>query len=111
MWALVRWEYVECEKSTLLDFFKSGVTATHFSANERLGVQLSESQIGSWIRRCGEERRSVEVGCGHMREISGKRIASLTADRVGGVVVVVVRGIIGVGDRAVRSSDSVGGGE
>ena len=34
-----------------------------------------------------------------------------TADRVGGVVVVVVRGIIGVGDRVVRSSDSVGGGE
>ena len=77
MGALVRWEYVECEKSTLLDFFKFGGTATHFSANESLRVQLSESQIGSWIRRCGEERRSVEVGCGHMREISGKRIASL----------------------------------
>jgi len=34
-----------------------------------------------------------------------------TADRVGGVVVVVVRGIIGVDDRVVRSSDSVGDGE
>ena len=56
MGALVRWECVECEKSTLLDFFKFGGTATHFSANESVGVQLSESQIGSWIRRCGEER-------------------------------------------------------
>ena len=34
-----------------------------------------------------------------------------TADRNGRVVVVVVRGIIGVGDRVVRSSDSVGDGE
>ena len=33
------------------------------------------------------------------------------ANRYSGVVVVVVRGIIGVGDRVVRSSDSVGGGE
>jgi len=33
-----------------------------------------------------------------------------TADRNGRVVVVVVRGIIGVGDRVVRSSDSVGDG-
>jgi len=38
-------------------------------------------------------------------------LSLLTADRVGGVVVVVVRGVIGVGDRVVRSSDSVGGGE